>query len=417
MANYTGSLYNFKIQETQVYASISLVCTFDPLPSNIIIVDIQYRIVGSSIWLTATGTNYTATSPITRTIQYNSNYEYQVILTDSVYTNTFISFTRDVVVAGAIQNYLFIPELNPIVFFEKSKTNLPKYQYKHFEDYAFAKRSYFWQEPSDYCQVWQTTDIIYLQFESTFDPIIVSLLDSNGNAILVLPALVGLPNKFIPYAYSFEVGMSLAGIKTGNYSIQIEAGIGVQKTTYISGFRQYISSVILENTLMVEYKNSRFHNDVIFETGIVFQKRIPGFIGFLDPARNEDKYRDQRFNPSLLNSRVAKQWPVHFGDEYGLPDDEINTLHQIWTCNNVFIDQRPFGLAGNFEYVAVDRYQKRGVKVLVEAGINRNSRIFAVNVDTTKKLITTAIVQAKVFGDTANQGSSNTVPVYSINQL
>lgn len=413
MASYTGSLYNFKIQETQVYANISLLCTYLALPPTVYLIDIQYRVVGSTVWITTT--TGSIQSPITRTIPFNSNYEYQVILSDTTFVT--ISFTKDVVVPGAIQNYFYIPELNPVVFFKKDNASLPKFQYRHFEDFPFAKRSYFWQEPADYCQVWQTTDIIYLQFESTFDPIIVSLLDSNGNAVLVLPALIGLPNKFLPYAYSFEVGMSLAGLTTGCYTIQIEAGIGAEKETYISGFHQYISSTILENTLMLEYKNSRFHNDVIFETGIVFQKRIPGFIGFLDPARNDDKYKDQRYNPALLNSRVSKQWPVHFGDEYGLPDDEINTLHQIWSCNNVFIDQRPFGLAGNFEYVAVDRYQKRGVKVLVEAGINRNSRIFAAGVDSTKKLITTAIVQAKIFGDTAAQGSNNTVPVTNIQQL
>jgi hypothetical protein len=417
MANYTGSSYNFKIQETQVYANLSIVCSFNSLPANIIIVDIQYRVVGSTTWLTATGTNYTSTSPITRTIPYNSNYEYQVILTDNTYISTTVSFTKDVVVPGVIQNYIYIPELNPVIFFEKNKTNLPKYQYKQFEDFAFAQRSYYWQEPADYCQIWQTTDIIYLQFESSFDPIIVSLLNSDGVSVITLPALVGLPNKFLPYAYSFEIGMSLAGLTTGIYNLQIEAGIGANKKIFVSGFNQYISSEILENTLMLEYHNSRFHNDVVFETGIVFQKRIPGFIGFLDPARTDDKYKDQRFNPALLNSRVSKQWPVHFGDEFGLPDDEINTLHQIWSCNNVTIDQKAFGLSGNFEYVAVDKYQKRGVKVLVEAGINRNSRIFAVNTDTTKKLITTAIVQAKVFGDTANQGSSNTVPVYQISQL
>lgn len=413
MANFTGSLYNFKIQETQVYATLSIVCTFNALPVGVIGLELYYRVVGNPTWI---NTGFASDiSPVTKTIPYNSNYEYQVILADGF--ASVVSFTKDVVVPGSIVNYLYIPEINPVLFFEKNKENLPKYQYKHFEDFAFAQRSYFWQEPADYCQIWQTTDIIYLQFESTFDPIIVSLLDSNGNAVIVLPALIGLPNKFIPYAYSFEVGMSLAGLTTGCYSLQIEAGIGVNKKVYVSGFCQYISSSILENTLMVEYYNSRFHNDVIFETGIVFQKRLPGFIGFIDPARNDDKYKDQRYNPALLNSRVSKQWPVHFGDEYGLPDDEINTLHQIWSCNNVSIDQRPFGLAGNFEYFTVDKYQKRGVKVLVEAGINRNSRIFAVEIDTTKKLITTAIVQAKVFGDTSNQGSSNTVPVYNINQL
>ena len=45
----------------------------------------------------------------------------------------------------------------------------------HFEKYPFEERLYYWQQRENYRQVWQTTDIIRLQFESNFDPIIVSV--------------------------------------------------------------------------------------------------------------------------------------------------------------------------------------------------------------------------------------------------
>lgn len=313
-------------------------------------------------------------------------------------------------------NLLYIPELNPVTFFDVARANLSKYFTKHFDTWMFAERLYYWQQREDYHQVWQTEDIIYLQFESTFDPITVELLNQYGVAVITLPALIGLPNKFILNAFSFEVAISLAGLPTGCYRIQITAGsAGPYQKTFISG-RQFISAIPLKNTLCLEYFNSRFHKDIVFETGIKFQFRVHGSFGFLEKSRKDEQYRDERYNPSLLNSRSAKQWPVYFGDQAGLPDDIINLVDEIWSCDNVRIDNKAFGIAdgSKMEFIVVDRYPKRGLKLTVEEGINRNSRVFGITTDPTKKLITTIIVDAKVFGDTGNQGSSNTVPVYNI---
>lgn len=313
-----------------------------------------------------------------------------------------------------MDNYLYIPELNPIIFYDTTRANLPKYFTNHFENWMFPERLYLWQQREDYHQIWQTTDIIKLQFESTFDPIIVKLVDQYGIARITLPALIGLPNQYLPGTYAFEISMSLAGLPKGCYRLQIQAGIAGPNQKILISDKQYISNVQIKNSFLIEYKNSRYHNDVMFESGIVFQFRVHGNIGFLEPVRNDEKARDQKYNPSLLNSRTSRQWPMFFGDQFGLPDDIVNLLNEIWSCDNVRVDNKEFGIAGNFEFVVVDRYPKRGVKLLVEEGINRNSRIFTTIADTTKKLVTSVIVDAHVFGDTGNQGSSNTVPVFNI---
>lgn len=313
-----------------------------------------------------------------------------------------------------MDNFLYIPELNPVLFFETTRSNLPKYFTHHFEKWMFDERLYYWQQRENFHQIWQTTDIINLQFESTFDPIIVKLVNQHGIAIVTLPALIGLPNTGIAGTYAFEVNLSLAAVPRGCYRIQIEAGIaGPNQKILISG-KQFVDSAQIKNSLLIEYKNSRFHHDVMFESGIVFQFRVHGSIGFLDPVRNDEKVKDQKFNPTLLNSRTSRQWPMYFGDQFGLPDDVINLLNEIWSCDTVRVDNKEFGIAGNFEFIAVDRYPKRGVKLIVEEGINRKSRVYTTLADTTKKLVTSVIVDAHVFGDTGNQGSSNTVPVFNI---
>lgn len=312
-------------------------------------------------------------------------------------------------------NYLYIPELNPVIFFDTTRATLPKYFTKHFEEFMFTERLYQWQQREDYSQVWQTTDIINLQFESTFDPITVKLVDKHNIARITLPALIGLPNAYIPNTYSFQVSMSLSDLPTGCYRLVIEAGSGVNKKILISD-RQFISATPIKNTICLEYWNSRFHKDVVFETGIKFQMRVHGHFGFLEKSRTDEIYKDQKFTSTLLNSKSSKRHKVFFGDSYGLPDDIINMIDEIWSCDNVLIDGKPFGIAdgAKLEFVDQELYPKRGISIVVEDGINRNSRVFGVNLDSNKKLITTIIVDARVFGDIGNQGSANTVPVHNI---
>ncbi len=313
-------------------------------------------------------------------------------------------------------NFLHIPFLCPVKFYEVGYTQLPTFQTPHFDDYKFEDRLLPWQGLAEDVRTWQNTDIIHLQFTSSFDPIVVELINEEGEIFITLPALIGLPNKFIPGTFSFQVSMSLAGLSTDCYRLRITAGAaGPFQKVYLSNC-QYISDEVIPNTLLIEYWNSRYHEDVIFETGIKFQMRIYGHLGFLDPGRNDERYRDQRYNPALLNSRTLRQWPVYFGNEHGLSDDVIDLLNRIWSCDNVLIDNKAFGVSDNskFEFTGEDYYPKRGVKMTVEEGINRNSKIFTVETDPTKKMMVNLIVEAKVFGDLSNSGSNNTIPVINV---
>lgn len=314
-----------------------------------------------------------------------------------------------------MDNSLYIPLLNPVKFYESGReaAEINKYLTRHFDDFMYPERLYNWQSPEEYCQIWQVDDIIKLQFEATFDPIIVKLIDTNGTAVIELPALIGLPHQTFENTWSFEVEMSLAGVTTGCYYLQIEAGTGGEAKTLISSC-QYISETPIENSIIFEYYNSRFHGDIMFESGIQLQFRVHGNFGFLTPGRKDEAYKDERFNPSILNSKTFRQFDLSLGDGWGLPDDIIDLVNRIFSCDNVIIDNKPFAIAegGKFDFIDIgNEYNKRGLKVTVEEGINRHSKIVIVDTDTTKKLNYAVMVDKKVFGDTANQGSSNTVPI------
>lgn len=312
-----------------------------------------------------------------------------------------------------MDNSIYFPLLNPVRFYEVGRANLDKYYTKHFDDWMYPERLYDWQKPENYCQIWQDDDIIKLQFESTFDPIIVSLIDSTGNAVITLPALIGLPHQTFPNTWAFEVEMSLSGLATGCYTLSILAGSGEDAKTFVSPC-QYISSEPIHNSVIFEYWNSKFHGDIMFESGIQLQYRVHGNFGFLTPGRKDEAYKDERYNPAILNSKTFRQFDLSLGDEFGLPDDVIDLINRIFSCDNVVIDNKPFAIAegGKFEFTDIgNEYTKRGLKITVEEGINRHSKIAIVDTDTTKKLNFAILVDRKAFGDTGNQGSANTVPV------
>lgn len=313
-------------------------------------------------------------------------------------------------------NFLYIPLLNPVKFYEPARAVTDKYQTPHFDDFPIGERLLPWQTPADYVQLWQDDDIIKLQFESTFDPIVVELLDENDDAAITLPALIGLPNKYYPNTYSYEVSMSLAGLDTGCYRLRITAGsAGPYQKTYISGW-QHISSTKIENTVLIEYGCDRFYDDVVFESGIVFQLRLPGHFGFMKPGSSEERYKDQRLNPTVLSRRNFRQFDLVLGDEFGLPDEMIDLVNRITGCTTVRIDNKSFAVADGaaFEFTDAQDYPKRGVKLVVEEGINRGSKVFGQDIDPTKKLAYGIVVEAKVWGDTSNQGSGNTVPILTV---
>lgn len=316
-----------------------------------------------------------------------------------------------------MDNLLYDPELNPVIFYDEARATTDEYQTPHFEDFPWDERGHDWLQGGAIKRVWQTTDIIEGQFSAQFDPIIISLLDIHGVAQITLPALIGLPNIYYPNTWSFEYSMSLAGLPTGCYRMKRLSGTGgTQKTHYTDWM--YISADPIPGTLWVKYWHDRFFKDVIFETGKEFGLRIPGWLDYDRQARKTKKelYRDETYNQTVLNSKSAKNIPVYFGDEFGLPTDLTNILELAWECNHVEIDNKPFAIAegAEIEFIDIEGYRNRGMHTVVEPGINRGSRITTITSDATKKLTYGIMVDKKVFGDTSNQGSGNTVPILTV---
>lgn len=368
MRSFLGNNHNFILTETDNGSGFDISYSFDaltppPLASS---TNLFYRVVGSGAdWTSVTLGTF---SPQTTSIP-PGNYEYAVRINYIAADSEFISFE--------VHGSLYIPELNPILFFLATRSVTDRYQTKHFDQFMFGERVLPWQEMDCYMQLWQTTDIIKLQITSTFSSNVINVLDENGGVVYTITLAGGIENLYVDGASTFDVAIPVAAISAGVYRLQLVCNLNY----ILYSDWQYFSAVPVENTVLFEYKHIRYHKDVIFETGILFQFRVAGTFGALDKVRKDEKYKNEPYDSILLSSRSSKQWPWWFGDERGLPDDVINLIDEIFGCSYVLLDGKQFTLSEKPDYIEADnerRFPKRGMKLILEETNNKNSRVFIV---------------------------------------
>lgn len=307
-------------------------------------------------------------------------------------------------------NNLIYPDLNPVKFVELEPVVVPQYRTKMLEDYRFGDLQFAWNNKTKYYQKWQTSDVTYLQFESNFDPISVDIVDRYGIVRATHNALQKRANRYIPGYYVYEVAASWAAITPGCYYMQI-----------VLPDRVCISEPILvsdkfENTVLLEYRNTRYHGDVIFETGIKFGLRVEAVRGFLEPGSNNIVYEDQKLNPVVLSSKYFRTFPYSYGGTKGIPEWMYDRIALAWTCNTVTQDGKSFAKDSDAKYTFKDaeRWQMRGMLVDLREGINRGSKIISPGVDPNKRLIVVHNIQSTVFGDISEQASSTIIKITDV---
>lgn len=305
-------------------------------------------------------------------------------------------------------NELILPLLNPVSFYEINPVELPQYLSHPFEDYPYRYTVKDWEEPVGYCQKYQKSDIINLQFISNFDPVSVAVIDVYDQVLISVNALQKLQNKYSPGSYAYEASISLASLPEGTYFLKISAG---GAALLIS--EPILVKVIHANTLYLQYKNSRYHQEVIFETGIEFNFRVEGSLGHVDPSSRDQYYDDQRFNPTILSSKPFDNFPLVFGGSYGIPDWVIQKINYIFSCNNVRIDGKLYAKTSDtkFSLKEEDQYPLRGMEFTVRPGLNRGYKILNPDLDTNLQLIVVHNIDSRLFGDLSQQAGSNVIAI------
>ncbi len=307
-------------------------------------------------------------------------------------------------------NQLEIPILNPLHFVPVTPNTSAAYNTKYFDDYLFEDTLYEFQQSDRFYLPIQNTDIRSFQFTSNFIPIQMQLVDANGHVFLTVNASQIRANKYNPGYYVYEATINFAGYPEGAYRFLLTPGgdaTAQQKTEW------FFITPKFENSVLIEYFNSRFHGDVVFETGIKFAIRVPGFIDWNEPGSQDQLYVDQEFNQSQLSSKPFSGIKLYVGDGSGVPQWLIEKINYAFSCNTVSIDGKLFAKQDQTKwtpFVQEDRGLK-GYAIDLRLGINRASKIINPSIDPNKKIAFSYQVDQSVFGDVSNTAGSIVIPI------
>lgn len=304
---------------------------------------------------------------------------------------------------------LIIPFLNPIKFVIDGNTNLPQYATKHFDDFIFQEQILDWEQPTNYCIKYSTSDIIKLQFHCDSDPVVLIVLDENNEVVTTSTLNWILRNKYDTSMFVYEASISLNSFTAGRYRIKLEVGTAVA----ISEWIQVLDDI--SNTILLEYNNTKFYGNVMFETGIVFGFRVEGSIGKMIPKSKDSLYEDEVLNQTILNSRPFRLFKLSIGGTFGIPDWVADRLNWILGCNNIAIDGKYFCKSdgANLEPKEEENYPLRGYLIDMRESIRRDSFILQGTVNTNKKLVIISNIDSKGFGNLAN-ASNDVVSIIDI---
>jgi hypothetical protein len=310
-------------------------------------------------------------------------------------------------------NQIYIPFLNPVRFVELDPVELPQYLTKHFDDYWFKEQLQPFETMVEFKQKYQTSDTIYLQFEANFASIQMQVIDCEQTVLLTQVATQVRANKYLAGYYVYELTLSLDAFSAGTIWLKLNLGLG-------SKFMISEPIDVAETwpgTILFQYYNSKYHGDVIFETGIVFGLRCDALIRRLDPGNERTAYRDQKLNPTMLKVRPFRAFELVIGHRVGVPDWVVDKMNWIWSCDNVQCDGKSFAVLedNKFEDKEIDpRYPMRQWSLNIQEGINRASKIVGVDVNPNKKLMIVYQIPGTVFGDLSENAASNLIPITEV---
>lgn len=307
-------------------------------------------------------------------------------------------------------NRIYYPILNPVPMYELNPTMDPAHMTKHFLDYPFEDLIQDWEEPVEYVQPWNTLDTVPFQFISNFNPIQIDIIDLMGNVIAPFVAPPGRQDTDNPGWYAYELFIPMAGL-SGCYRFKLSGG-GIP--LMVSRIQQV--SANSKGTILFAYRNSRKHGDVLFETGITMKYRVIGTIGRVGPGENAISMDSQRYNPTVLSSKQFRSFPLSIGGTYGIPDEDVDLIANIFSCDDVKLDGKKFAKPSDskYEFNEQEDYPLRGMGVNIREGINRGSRIIEPGVNPNRRATVAYGIDTSIFGDKNTAGISSRIRITAV---
>ncbi len=313
-------------------------------------------------------------------------------------------------------NELLIPFLNPLHFVPVSPNINPAYNTKYFDDYLFRETLFPFQEKQCFYLTYQkSTDTLRFQFTSNFSPLFCELIDQYGNSLTQANASPIRENYYEPGSFIYELTQVFGGVDVSDpnagFYLKLTPGGNASAAMRSEWFK--ITDGKVENSIYMEYFNKRYHGDVIFETGITFALRIPGYIEFNAPSSKDVLYADQVLDQTQLSSRPQRNATLWVGDGGGVPNWLIDKINWAFSCSSVMFDGVLWAKADSAKWAesAQEGGALKGYSIGIVPGINRASRIVNPSIDPNKRVTVVYNIGSNVFGSVDNQGGLVTTPL------
>jgi hypothetical protein len=270
-------------------------------------------------------------------------------------------------------NILYFPSLNPVRFYLPDPSS--PYHSRHLDDYEFFDTIQTWEEHRDYYQPWESADLIKLYLEADFGPHNVNILDTDGNTVTTISFQQVKRNQDNPDLWIWRLDIDVSALPHGGYRLQLVSGIDdplILQTNVLSICDFHA------NTLVLDYRNSQYHQGVFWDTPYYPSFRVEGGLQFKSPASKDFLYEDQSLDETLLSSTPYRLFELIIGDSFGVPDYVIDLINRILSCDDVLIDGRSYTKSegARWEVNEQDSVPTRGWKIELRESITRPSAIY-----------------------------------------
>lgn len=212
----------------------------------------------------------------------------------------------------------------------------PSYNNKQIDDDFYIKTLKDYQEKIDYCQIYQQSDTILLQFYSSVGTLstfqYARFLDAKGNVFTQKTVTVALESGTYYGMYLYTVRIKLYDMPEGKYFLQlIHDNVSTSETAIFEpiDIKKYHT-----NSMRIEYYNTYNTQSFIFiDSSYVPQIRIKADLT-VTTGSSFKTYEDQGYNVESISGTPFREYELNMGiKSKGLPVWMIDKLERITLLN------------------------------------------------------------------------------------
>lgn len=229
-------------------------------------------------------------------------------------------------------NITSVPYLTPIRFVPLNSDNMLS-----FDGALFSEQIRSWQDQVMYYQKQCLGDTIRFQVQTNLTPVRLNIIDCQQRSYGTFDAVVKPTNIVAPETLTYEFNFQLTPDFTIGQVFYFLLTFGeAGQEAYVPWISE--PQVIVpddDTTSLIEYTNSFNHQNVVFDTGIVYNFRVESNLQNLDPLTYDAVFQDQPMNLRTIKSIPYDQWLFILGPAQGVPDWVARLVRSIWTLDTV----------------------------------------------------------------------------------